>query len=273
MTLSKLFILGSSLTLLNGCIVIAKPSHANIHLERELSLSAEQLKQLDIETGAGELRIVGSELVQEVKVTADVFTSFKDRDDYEFTLEKKGNKAYLVAKHRSTSGFWVGSSPRIDVIVTLPADLLLDIHDSSGDIWVKDMDAAIDLHDGSGDVELRNITGNLALDDGSGELIIEQITGNINVLDGSGEISISDIKGNVELEDGSGELTIKHVDGYVSIDDSSGDMLIRDISGKVTIEDGSGDIDVEGAGGLNIIDDGSGDLHVSKVKGDFSIDS
>lgn len=273
MNLSKLFILGSTLALLNGCVVIAKPSHANIHVERELSLSAEQLKQLDIEAGAGELRIVGSHSAQEVKVTADIFTSSKDQDDYELTLKQKGDKAYLVAKHHSTSGFWVGSSPRIDVIVTLPADLLLDIHDGSGDIWVKDMNGAIDVQDGSGDVELRNITGNIAVDDGSGDLIVEQVTGNVSILDSSGELLINHINGDIELEDGSGELTVKHVEGYVSIDDGSGDMFVQAISGKVTIEDGSGDIDVEDAGGLTIVDDGSGDLHVSKVKGDFSIDS
>ncbi len=259
------------ISMLSGCIVIAKPSRANVELEEELSIAASQIAHLDISAGAGELHVIGSDSAQEISVKAHIFTTSNRQEDYELSLDSNGKKAYIIAKHHSTSGMWVGSSPRIDITVTAPAHLSLTIDDGSGDMWVSHFNGEIKVKDGSGDIEISNTQGELDIDDGSGSMQLSNIVGNVEVTDGSGELSISNVQGNIDIDDGSGQLTASNIQGSVTIKDGSGDMIVRDITDQVVIDDGSGDIDITRVGGLRIIEEGSGDLRVTNVNGTFEI--
>lgn len=273
MNLTKSILFLTALSTLNGCIVVAKPNNANYHQNKELMLAADDLNQLNVEAGAGNLIIRGSSTAQSIVVRAEIFTTAKMKDNYELTLTRSGNNATLVSQMDSTSGFWVGESPHIDLVVTVPSNLMLDINDGSGDLYASDINADVFIKDGSGDVDISNIVGSLSLEDGSGELKIKDITGQVNIDDGSGDIRLKNVVGNVSVEDGSGELVAENIQGTAVFDDNSGDLRVRHVSGMVTVSDGSGDIVVEDAGGLKIIEDGSGDLRIRKVKGNFEVDS
>ena len=273
MELKKILLTGISAVILSGCVVVTSPSVADVHIERSLSLDAADLQRLNIDAGAGKLIVIGDDSAEQINVIADVYTTDKRSDEYELALTESGSKAYLVAKHHSTSGFWVGNSPRIDVKVILPSSMLLDIDDGSGEIKVKGMNNIVEIDDGSGDIYLNDITANVYLSDGSGELTMKDIKGDVELSDGSGDIVISAVEGNLDIDDGSGELIAEQITGRLVVEDSSGDMTIRNVSGEVVIDDGSGDIDIKGAGGLRIIEAGSGDLKVRQVKGDFEIES
>lgn len=241
---------------LSGCVFHVGSSNArsaDIHLEESLIISTDQLKMLEVESGSGELVIIGVDNVNEITVKADIYT---DKDsNYDLSLKKVGSRAVLVAKNSSTSGFWNGSSPSIDLHVTVPKALALDIDDGSGSIDIKNINNKVTIEDGSGDMSVKNIQGDLAIEDGSGELEVSNISGNVDIDDGSGEMSIADISGAVSVVDGSGDMDIHHV------------------GGSVTIDDGSGDINLSDAGALTITESGSGGLKVKDVKGEFNIDS
>ncbi|WP_286266300.1 hypothetical protein [Thalassotalea atypica] len=308
MRLTKCLVPAVLFTLLSGCVVIAKPSTANVHLQRELTIEVNDIVKLDIDAGAGELRIIGSDTASDISVKADIYTAKEGSNSFELSLDSDHTKAYLISK-LNTSGFWVGNSPRIDLVVTLPKHLALDVTDGSGDLWIKNIDGSVELDDASGRATLANIGANLAIEDGSGALIVSDIEGmlviddasgdlnvtNINgdvtiedgsgamsvdniggqvsIVDASGDMTVNQVIGNVEIKDGSGELEVNNVNGTVDIDDASGNMLVKNITGKVTVNDGSGDIHVVKAGGLSIIEAGSGDLKVQQVKGEFEIGS
>ena len=149
---------------LSGCIVVAKPSYADWHQQKELSLSSHQLDALVVEAGAGKLNIKGQNGLDEITVIADIYTSKSAQQDYELTLEQRGSRAYLVAKNESTSGFWVGDSPKIDVVVHVPSQLRLDIDDGSGDIEVKNAGDLNVLESGSGELQISGIIGTTKID-------------------------------------------------------------------------------------------------------------
>jgi DUF4097 and DUF4098 domain-containing protein YvlB len=261
-------------TLMSGCVVIASsPSRADFHIQKELSLDASELTALDIETGSGSLIVVGDADLTDIKVTADIYMDKKYTDNYELTLDKSGNSGYFVAKNHSSSGYWVGNSPHIDVVIHLPESMSLAIDDGSGDTEVKNINGQLDIKDGSGDLSVKNIKGDTKINDGSGEIEVSQINGNLTIIDGSGEININDIKGNLALDDGSGIIYASNINGSADIDDGSGDLTVKQITGMVTIDDGSGSITVDNAGGLKIVESGSGGLKVNNVKGGFNIDS
>jgi len=257
MTFAKSIITLSTIALLSGCIVIATPSHADVHLQKELVLDAQTLKMLDISAGAGSLSIAGREGIDEITVKADIYTSSEEKL-YELALSGSGKTAYLVAhnsSHSASTRITWGNGHRIDLEVIVPNSMILDVTD------------------GSGPINIHNISADVNVKDGSGELVISKITGDVNVEDGSGSIELVHIKGHVEIEDGSGSIEVIDVSGNTNIDDGSGDLTVRKVTGMVTIEDGSGDIDIENAGDLTILEAGSGRLRVKNVKGDFEIDS
>ena len=276
MNLTKIVALSSLMALMSGCIVIASPtssSRADLHTQKELYLDADMLKMLTVETGSGSLTILGEDGLKEIRATADIYTDKKHPESYQLSLTKSGSTAKFFAENSRTSGFWVGNSPHIDVVLHVPASLIMDIDDGSGEIIIENIQNLLTIKDGSGDITVKNIGNDVSIDDNSGGIYISQVNGSLDITDGSGELLIKDIHGNLTLDDSSGAIEVINITGNAKITDGSGELTVNKVSGMVTIDDGSGGINISDAGGLKIIDSGSGALKVNNIKGDFSIDS
>ncbi len=252
-------------TLLSGCVIhVDKDSiDTKITLNEEKTLNINDISAFDIDTGAGSLKVYGKDNLNEIKASAEIITT--EELDYTFTLVKHGNTAKLVAKNHTATGISWGKSPRINVTVQVPKALLVNIEDSSGDIFVADFNNGLSIDDSSGSIIVRNIIGNVDIDDRSGDIKIIAVEGSLRVDDSSGDIDIKGTKGNVDIDDSSGGLYMDDTLGNINIEDSSGDIKIFDTKGIIRIDDGSGDINVEGAYALNIIDDGSGATFIKNV--------
>lgn len=206
---------------------------------RELSLDAAKIVLLEVDAGAGSLKITGEPGRSVIAVTATIRTDERDlekargafAEDIVLTLQESGERAVLQAK--AESGFWNrGDGLAIDLVVRMPERL------------------------------------SMAIDDGSGGIEINSIKGDVSVDDGSGEIAMADIGGNVTIDDGSGAVTVSNVGGNLSITDGSGNIRVRQVSGSVTVDDGSGGIDVRDVSqDLTIVNDGTGSLKFSDIKG------
>ncbi|MCU7376024.1 hypothetical protein PEC18_35870 [Paucibacter sp. O1-1] len=100
------------------------------HTQQKMTLDSQSLSQLVANTGAGKLIVKGVEGQTQIEVTADIYTD-KNSDDVEIelTLNKQGDNAKFVADIQS-DGF-MEQSPYIDVFITVPATLALDITDGS----------------------------------------------------------------------------------------------------------------------------------------------
>jgi len=280
----------SGILLLSGCVFHISPSVASVKQTQQLTLPSNNLEYLDVLSGAGSLKITGSSTATSISVNATIYTADID-DEYELTLEQNGTQAKLVAQNKSNTGitFYSGQSPSIDLVVTVPNKLNLDINDGSGDIVINEMQSNIDVKDGSGSLSInsaknlniddgsgsiyvKNVVGDLVLNDGSGSIDIDNVSGNVAIEDGSGEMQVTNVTGVLNVEDGSGGITIKHINGAVTVDDNSGDMLIEHIGSSVTIDDGSGDIRVNYAKALTITEAGSGDVSIDNISGTVKLD-
>ncbi|MXR68914.1 hypothetical protein GNT65_09570 [Shewanella sp. JBTF-M18] len=237
---------------LTGCILNVNSAGRvdfDYHKQTQLTLEAQALDTLVADTGAGSLKIVGDAAVESITLEADIYGY--DGVEPELTLTRSGSKAKLVANfdaYRSN-----GHSPYIDLLVKVPAGMKLDIHDGSGSIIIRGVQADMEIEDGSGSIEV----------DGGNRLTID---------DGSGSITLTNISGDIQVNDGSGSLTIAAVQGDVEIEDGSGAIEVRGVKGKVSIDDGSGGISVVDTQGLHIIEAGSGSLSFDNIQGQVSID-
>jgi DUF4097 and DUF4098 domain-containing protein YvlB len=205
---------------------------------RELTLASGGVDTLSIDAGAGSMDVVGVAGASEITVTATIEVPGRNDDkareriesNMVLSLEQDNDKARLKAWFENGWGW--GDSPYIQLQVSMPADMNLEIDD------------------GSGSIDIANVRGNVAVDDGSGSL----------TMDGVG--------GAVEIDDGSGSITVREAGGDVYINDGSGSIDVRGVTGSVTVDDGSGSIDVSDVDeDLIIVDDGSGGLDFSDIGG------
>jgi len=228
---------------------------------QDLTIAAEGISLLDIDCGSGFLKITGKEGLSNIEVQAEIIVEgmsaqktkkFID-DKLVLSLEKRGQKAYLVSKFKSYISLFSFGTKAINLTVFVPKTIELQVDD------------------GSGDISIANILDNINIEDGSGEITIMDVQGDLNADDGSGELTFQDIKGNIEIEDGSGDITIENTEGNIFIDDNSGNIRLEEIQGDVIIEDGSGSIRVQDAQGDVTISDGSGSIHVDNIEKDVVI--
>ncbi len=225
---------------------------------RNLSLSAKGIDELEIDCGAGFLKVNGQKGLTEIKVEAEIVLegrSEKDAEEFlkkylDLSLEKRGSRAILTSDFKEYRSIFSFGNKLINLTVSIPAEMDLDVDDGSGYIKIED------------------IAGNIIIDDGSGDIKIVNTKGNVDVDDGSGVIELMEINGDVSVDDGSGEIKVEGVSGDLSVDDGSGSIIIRNIGGNVTVKDGSGSISIDGVEkDVYIPSDGSGSVRVNNIKG------
>jgi len=192
---------------------------------------------------AGWLRVEGKEGTTEVVAEGTARAPRKDLlDEIKLTGTRDGDVVRVVVempdlRDHDWDSSW-NDSPALDLTVTVPRNIPVEIEDSSGDLRVIGT-AALDVDDNSGGVEIRDIGGALRVRDGSGSLEIENVRGDVTIDDGSGEIDVRDVTGSVSLRDGSGSITTRGVGGSVHV--------LRDGSGGIRVVDVGGDLIVEGS--------------------------
>lgn len=282
--------LAVSALFLNGCVIaVGAHEYKNKHVtesQKQLTLAdVSQLQHFDVNAGSGSLKIIGDDSVS--SITVDAIIGSENGRDYEFTLERHGNRAVLIAKTDGST--FKNSHAYLDLSVRVPSYMNLEVSDGSGDmrvdnfkgnvtvsdgsgsIYISRVGGTLDVNDGSGDIELRNIDKSVNINDGSGSIDLTKIGGSLDINDGSGDIEAFHIVGNVSVNDGSGSVHVDDVDGNVRVDDGSGDIDINRIVGNVKISDGSGSINVTDAGSLTITEAGSGDVNTNNIRGKISM--
>jgi hypothetical protein len=230
---------------------------------RTLNLPTAGLEQFKVDVGAGSLEIRGLDDATGIEVTARIWIEKHPRDldkvaaviDRYVTIEltSNGNRAQLKTSTRDPGlGY---SLPHVDLVVTMPSKMGLDIRDRSGFIEVENISGDLDLRDDSGSITLTDITGQVDIDDSSGSIAVTRIGGSVRIDDDSGSIDVEDVGSDLFIEDGSGSIRV------------------RDVKGSVTIRDGSGSINVARIGkDLIVLESGSGSLSFGDIEGSVSVD-
>lgn len=220
---------GSFVMLLLPVVVLA--DSCSYQEQIAFSVPSANIAKLDVSAGAGTLNVSSSPSATQISISATVCASRKSGlEGAGVQHVVQGDTQFLWTKiNERNGGFFSSGYSHIDLEVTVPAGMAVDIKDGSGELSVSG-------------------TGALNLVDGSGDARIFAIAGDVNVRDGSGTLTIEDVQGNVDVDDGSGAIDIVKVAGAVTVRDGSGDIDVREVQLEVTIvEDGSGEVNVDQA--------------------------
>lgn len=223
-------------------------------LEETLDVSGSD--SLEIIAAAGDLEVQGDNGASAVTVKATICASKASWVEEAGMSMEGGREANVAVVMPDVDGnSWNDEYVYIDLSVTVPGDLTLDIHDSSGDIDVTGV-ADVAIKDSSGDIDVSS-SGSVSVEDSSGDIELSRIDGDVTIVqDSSGDIRGSDIEGSV-----------------IVARDSSGDIRFRDVRDDFLVErDSSGDVVAQGIGGdFSVLRDGSGDISYRDVAGSVDI--
>ncbi|MDX1460709.1 MAG: hypothetical protein R3348_06585 [Xanthomonadales bacterium] len=227
--------------------------------EIESALDVAGSSQLLVEARAGTLVITGREGASQVRIAARVCASKAEWADEAELEVSEGRTARVAAGLPDIDGGWsfFGGNryARMDLEIEVPADLALDIRDSSGSIRLRS-------------------AGPARIEDSSGSITVEDGRGDVEIEDSSGSIKLNQVEGNVLVRrDSSGSISGEGITGSVRIvRDGSGSIRFDDVGGDFTVErDGSGSISAYGVGGdFRVVRDGSGSITARNVKGSVS---
>lgn len=229
--------------------------------ERVLDIDAQGLSLVKLDTGAGDLDVVGVAGLERIEVRGKACVGEESSlSGLQLFQQREGTTASISTRipDGGYTGFLFGSHyAYIDVHVRMPAALKLELRDSSGDLEVAGLQAGLDLGDSSGDIVLHDLAGTVTVADSSGDIDVRRVTGILRIdSDSSGDIAIADVKGDASVRE-----------------DSSGDIAFRDVSGRAEVgRDSSGDIEFDTIGGdASVGADGSGDIRATQVGGDFIV--
>ncbi|MFL6551291.1 MAG: DUF4097 family beta strand repeat-containing protein [Povalibacter sp.] len=244
--------------------------------ERSANLDVSGARKIVIQTGAGDLKVRGSSTQANVTASGRTCASSDELlQQSQLESRRDGDVLYLKTVLPETNGnfFVFHSYARMDLSVTLPASLNVELEDSSGDVDLENV-AAASVNDGSGDLDIRNIARDLKVADSSGDVDIDHVTGNLSVTDSSGDLHLEHIQGSVEIPiDSSGDIRISDVGSVHISSDSSGDIVVQRVKLDVRVDvDSSGDIVAEDVGGnFTVQSDGSGGIHHARISGKVQV--
>ena len=231
--------------ILLSIVLAAAASHASRDYTetRNLDVDAGGLETLLVKAGAGNLDIRGVPGQDKILVTATIIVPDADEDDgqqivsREMRLSLASDTATARLESRFKRRFWgFGSNGRIDLDVTVPPHIDIDVDDGSGEINISGIVADLAIDDGSGPIEMRAV-GNVSIDDGSGSIDVADANGDVYINDGSGDIEVARVTGSVTIDDGSGSINVSDVGkDLVIIDAGSGSVDYSAIQGRVEHE-------------------------------------
>ncbi len=236
--------------------LVTVSAHADIFgcghtARRHASAALTGVSHITVIGRAGSLKVSGRSGAREVVATGTACAdSASALNDIQFNVQQSGSELTIEAVIPDRVSWFGGSSGSLDMEVTVPDAMAIDITDGSGGTIVENV-GPLTMVDGSGELTIRGVHGDANVHDGSGALTIADVAGSLRVVDGSGEMDIDGVGGNVTITDGSGGITVRNVQRNVTVeDDGSGSVDVRDVHGDFTVgSKGSGSIDYERVAG------------------------
>lgn len=226
--------------------------------ERNLDLDAAGITVLELRAAAGDLEIRGDAGLDRIVVRGTACASNADLlADMQLLERREGDRQSIAVEMPEVTEGWLWNTVYryLDLDVRVPARLMLDVVDSSGDTSVRDV-ASLTLKDSSGDLAIGGIEAGVELRDSSGDIEVREVGALTIVSDSSGDIEVANVAGDVLIED-----------------DSSGDIEIADVRGGArVVSDSSGDIRFERVtGSAEVGSDSSGGIRAVRIGGDFRV--
>jgi len=243
---------------------------------RSLKLDYSGVRAVVFNVGENKLRVDASPNPQPLLSGYACASSKEDLKKLVLRQERQGDRL-IVNLERESSAKGEHEQPEtmrdygwMDLRVSIPLDLAVEVNVTSGDAWVAGAHS-LTAKVGSGELEARRIPGGVTVSVGSGEVELRDI-GSLTVGSiGSGDIDVENVRGLVRVNSiGSGGFDLEGADGDVKIEAIGvGEVDMERVRGSVTVGSlGAGKLEVEDvAGDFTVKTHGHGSIDWRRVSG------
>ncbi|MGM9637334.1 MAG: DUF4097 family beta strand repeat-containing protein [Eubacteriales bacterium] len=208
------------------------------------TVSADDIKSLDIGWAAGEIRITVEDGLDQIKISET-----GDNSKHQLCWELSGDGT-LHLRYTQKGGFIIGSYPKKTLTVCLPAsaDLnLLKINAYSSSLSANGLDIGqLDYDGASGGINLQNckIAADCLIDKASGDLEMTsvEIGGRLDIGNASGAITAESLTADrINIDTASGKVTLNNTHcSSLELDSASGGIYYSGTVDRVDQESASG---------------------------------
>jgi hypothetical protein len=207
---------------------------------RAANLNMAGVSRVVVIAKAGSLRVEGRDGARTIAASGEACASEDSvLRDITLTATLDGSTARIEAHVPSVDGwsFFGGDNAQLDLTVTLPPNVPVEINDTSGGMTVVNV-GTCSIDDTSGEIDVRRVHGDLTIHDTSGAILVEDVDGSVQIpRDGSGEIEVRRVKRNVWIGyKGSGSIYVSDVAGDFTVDHKgSGGIDYSRVAGRVNV--------------------------------------
>lgn len=174
-------------------------------------------------------------------------------DDILEIINDSGDTIKLINRREKYTSNMQVSNLKVNLDITIPQDMELDIANRHGDITLNDCS---DL---------------ATIDNQHGNIFVDTLKGDLDIKNSHGEVEITDIDGNVSIENRHGKVSAEKVNKDISIDVEYGGVKVKDIGGNVEISNAHETIESEKVGGDLTITSRYCRIDINEVKGNLNI--
>jgi hypothetical protein len=247
---------------------------ARAEREQVLLLQADEIDSLLVANTRGDVRVIGGD-EPVIRATATVTAWASDEEsaekrlaDVTVELQEAGRKAEL----RTDTGA-AGARVRVDLEMTVPRSLTLDLSVTNGDLWIEDVAAACSVQAVNGDISVANIGDSASCDQRiatqSGDIVATSVAGTIALTTTAGDITVDEYRGELSATSKSGDVRVQSGHGTARLQSVSGDLSVEFLTieeGEVEAQTVNGDICVAVPSDANLR------LSARSISGDLSVD-
>ncbi|MFI5370224.1 MAG: DUF4097 family beta strand repeat-containing protein [Candidatus Eisenbacteria bacterium] len=144
-------------------------------------------------------------------------------------------------------------SRHVEIDLTVPTELALDIETGDGDVTLAPLGGAVRVHTGDGAVSAEGLHGDLRLESGDGQIRARDLEGHLFAHTGDGSIAVSGRFTGLELSSGDGRIEATVTSGSKvsetwSLHTGDGSIVLRvprDLAADLEADTGDGSIDAD----------------------------
>jgi len=139
--------------------------------------------------------------VNEVHVLATL--RWADRLEYE--VRQEGDTITVTSRKKRRVLF--GFGPGTDLLITVPADTVVDLDTSNGRIELTGINGSGSLDTSNGKIVMENVVGDFVGDTSNGSIAIDGMEGTARLSTSNGGVTVQDVIGEFDIESSNGRIT------------------------------------------------------------------
>ncbi len=200
--------------------------------------------KLEIINSQGNIKIEGAPVdritvsaIKHVRAT-DLDEAEEIADHIEIKAGKSGDNIHIEVRFlkmtRASDSFWkklFGTGPdsfgSVDFQISVPYYCELDVDNTTGNIYINNLDNNIRIASASGEIEINGVEGDIDIAGTGANVLLRSVQGSSDIRTTTGNVEAQDYFGDIEVKSTSGDITLYQESGSHELATHSGDIRVK----------------------------------------------